>query len=43
MKIMMRVKIVLVSVSNNSENEDDDTIVGDKKKLISAFQFQILS
>ena len=31
MKIMMRVKIVLVSVSNNSENEDGDTIVEDKK------------
>ena len=31
MIIMMRVKIVLVSVSNNSENEDDATIVGDKK------------
>ena len=31
MLIMMRVIIVLVNVSNNSENEDDDTIVGDKK------------
>ena len=31
MIIMMRVKIVLVSVSNNSENEDDATIVGYKK------------
>ena len=31
MKIMIRVKKVLVSVSNNCENEDDDTIVGDKK------------
>ena len=28
---MMRVKIVLVSVSNNCENEDDDTIVRYKK------------
>ena len=28
---MMRVKIVLVSVSNNCENEDGDTIVEDKK------------
>ena len=42
MIIMMRVKIVLVSVSNNCENEDDDTIVGDKK-LIFVLQFQILS
>ena len=28
---MMRVKIVLVSVSKNSENEDDAKIVRDKK------------
>ena len=31
MIIMMRVKIVLVSVSKNSENEDDAKIVRDKK------------
>ena len=37
MIIMMRVKIVLVSVSNNSENEDGDTIVGDKKKVDFCF------
>ena len=41
MIIMMRVKIVLVSVSNNSENEDDATIVGDKK--IDFYRTQVRS